>query len=696
MKSTIIKNNFSAGELSPVLTTRTDIQQYANGAKELTNLIPLVEGGVRKRPGTYFKQIMADALRLIPFVVKSESSYLLIFKPLQLLVYDPRDYTVVFTLTTPYTAEQIPDLQFVQYRYDMFFTHSNVPIQRFRTSKDFSNWEFAEFSFSQPPMDSDNSRYPLRNATPSGTDVGAIITFNLDGVASWVDTKNYVVNDIVGHNNKYWQATQNSLNEEPTSTSVYWELLGDANSSTDVIFTSTDIGNYIEVNSGIIRITKINSSNSITGEILKKLESDTKATARSWGVTPPAFTSEKGYPRCCTFFKQRLVLANTLTAPNKIWFSAIGGNGNFLETTDDSDAFSVVSASGLSNSILFLEATRGVVCLTSGGEYMVGSDGALTPTTVEINEHTSYGAYPLTKPCRVGNELLFIQRGGRRMRALSYRYEVDGLVSPEISSLASHIGEKHDGIEEITYQQEPESIVWCKLGDSKVASITFNRDQEVIAWAQHDFGGNTLSICALPTKLGSDQCFMLIDRDGSVCLEEVSFDATMDSQRELTILNSAVDITGSDYLQDLNLMKQEGDNIFYAVSFTKENNSQLKLNNNDLSGSIQFGQVFNCKMQLFPPELSQSPASTMICKAKINRLAFFFYETLAPVFNDRQLELLKFSKNPLEKKQLFTGRHLYEGGDFGDLYDVPLVITHNKPLPFRMQAVAMEISINER
>lgn len=33
MKQYVIKNNFSAGELAPTLYTRTDIQQYANGAK---------------------------------------------------------------------------------------------------------------------------------------------------------------------------------------------------------------------------------------------------------------------------------------------------------------------------------------------------------------------------------------------------------------------------------------------------------------------------------------------------------------------------------------------------------------------------------------------------------------------------------------------------------------------------------------
>ena len=106
MKQYIMKNNFSAGELAPTLYTRTDIQQYANGAKKLTNVIPLVEGGVRKRPGTFFTDTMANAVRLIPFVVSSDKSYMLILKPYVMDIYDPRSKNVVATVSTPYTANQ--------------------------------------------------------------------------------------------------------------------------------------------------------------------------------------------------------------------------------------------------------------------------------------------------------------------------------------------------------------------------------------------------------------------------------------------------------------------------------------------------------------------------------------------------------------------------------------------------------------
>jgi hypothetical protein len=443
---------------------------------------------------------------------------------------------------------------------------------------------------------------------------------------------------------------------------------------------------------GIIKITQFINADHVKGEILKKLDADITAIERSWAILPPAFNATNGYPRCCTFFKQRLVLSNTKKAPNKVWFSAVGGNGNFLETTEDGDAFSIVSASGLSNSILFLEAQRGVVCLTSGGEYMIDSDGALTPTTVNINEHSAYGAYPVTRPERVGNELLFVQRGGERVRALTYRYEVDGLVSPEVSSLSSHIGEEHGGVNEISYMQEPESLVWLVLGDGKVATITFNRDQEVLAWAQHDFSGEVISMCSIPTQLGSDRTFMLVKRSGTTCLEEVSFSAYVDSERTLVV--------GSGQVVKPNLLNEvvayhQGGDFIYQANF--EEDGEYLVVGDELNGEgIKVGQPIYCKVELFPPELNQAPLSSMLNKAKVDRTAFFFNNTIAPELNGEMIEIFTYDDNPLAPRKPHTGYHLEEGGSWEDLHRIPLVITHNKPLPFHLQSITMQLSINEK
>ena len=94
MKQWVLKNNLSSGELSPLLYTRTDIQQYANGSKKLLNAIPLVEGGAKKRPGTRFRGLFAGALRLIPFIPSSENTYMLILGVSTMKVFNPRTQSV--------------------------------------------------------------------------------------------------------------------------------------------------------------------------------------------------------------------------------------------------------------------------------------------------------------------------------------------------------------------------------------------------------------------------------------------------------------------------------------------------------------------------------------------------------------------------------------------------------------------------
>lgn len=689
MKTVLIKNNFSAGELSPTLYTRTDIQQYSNGAKRLKNVIPLVEGGVRKRPGTILKYVISSAVRLIPFIVNSDNSFLLALKPGQLTVFNPQTMAVVAQIAIPYTAEQIPDIQYVQYRFELFITHGEVPVQRLRCDEDFSNWNLSAFVFTHPPIDSDNARYPFRKGTPSGKDLGAFITFTLDAVSAWSNSTTYLLGDVVIYSSQYYQAARDNSDKQPNTSTDDWVVVPNADGAG---FAAGDVGRYLDVNGGLIKITKFNNVNSVSGEVVKKLDAVIKAIERSWVILPQAFNATDGYPRCCTYHKQRLVLANTKKAPNKIWFSAVGANGNYLETTEDGDAFSVVSASGLSNSILFLEAQRGVICLTSGGEFMVDSEGALSPTTVNMNEHSAYGAYSKARPERVGNELLFVQRGGERMRALTYRYEVDGLVSPEISALSSHIGEEHLGINEISYQQEPESIVWCVLGDGKVASITFNRDQEVLAWAQHDFGGTVISMCSIPTKLGSDRTFALIQRGDLRIIEELSFDALVDCQQEISVTIEGQERTIA-YMNNVSAYQWQDGSCFEVGE--KVNGNTIKFNG--LSGqTVKCGGTIECIVELFPPELNQNPLSSMMHKAKVDRIAFFFNKTLGAEINGQLIETFTFEDNLLGPKPPYTGFHLEEGGHWADLHKVPLIITHNKPLPFHMQAVTMQLSINEK
>jgi len=79
-----ILTNFTAGEISPRVYGRVDLAKYANGARELTNVTVLPQGGARKRGGTLnVSNVRAnnpDAI-LVPFVFSTEQAYMLEFGP---------------------------------------------------------------------------------------------------------------------------------------------------------------------------------------------------------------------------------------------------------------------------------------------------------------------------------------------------------------------------------------------------------------------------------------------------------------------------------------------------------------------------------------------------------------------------------------------------------------------------------------
>ena len=75
-----IQTNFTAGELSPRLEGRVDLQKYQNGCRTLENMIVLPHGGITRRPGFRFVAQTRDAAgpaRLLPFEFSAEQAYVL-------------------------------------------------------------------------------------------------------------------------------------------------------------------------------------------------------------------------------------------------------------------------------------------------------------------------------------------------------------------------------------------------------------------------------------------------------------------------------------------------------------------------------------------------------------------------------------------------------------------------------------------
>ena len=78
--STIV-TNFRAGELSPRLEGRVDLEKYNEGVQTLQNMVSLPQGGITRRSGTYYAGASKDGgkVRLMSFEYSDEQAYVLEF-----------------------------------------------------------------------------------------------------------------------------------------------------------------------------------------------------------------------------------------------------------------------------------------------------------------------------------------------------------------------------------------------------------------------------------------------------------------------------------------------------------------------------------------------------------------------------------------------------------------------------------------
>ena len=168
------------------------------------------------------------------------------------------------------------------------------------------------------------------------------------------------------------------------------------------------------------------------------------------------------------------------------------------------------------NAIRFLSPTRTLIIGTAGGEFAVyggGDNDAITPTNIIIKQSNYGGANVDAVP--VANATLFLQRAKRKIRELAYNFDVDGYVAPDLTILAEHITE--GGITQMAYQEEPLSIIYAVREDGELVALTYQRDQQVVAWHRHIFGGafgtgNAVceSVAVIPTDLDEYEVYVII------------------------------------------------------------------------------------------------------------------------------------------------------------------------------------------
>ena len=524
--------NFTGGELSPRLDGRNDLQKYPTGCKTLENMIVYPHGSAARRSGSQFVAEVKDSskeTRLIPFEFSTTQTYMLEFGNQYIRFYKDDGQILsggsAYEIASPYLEAELFDIKYAQSADVMYLCHPNHPVKKLaRTGH--TSWTLTSVAFTNGPFMDHNIE--TTTMTASHTNAGQTGTLTLSSTTG--------VNS-----NQGW--------------------------------LSTDVGRLVHMLDGHVKITGYTSSTVVNMEVLTDISNGSATTDFALG----SFSDTTGYPSCVTFFEQRLVFAATLSQPQTLFFSKSGDYENmddgYHETVADDDSIIYTIASNQVNAIRFMTATRTLIIGTAGGEFAVsggGTDIAITPTNILIKKQSNNGAANVDA-LAVGNATLFLQRARRKLRELAYNFDVDGYVAPDLTILAEHISE--GGFKQLSYQQEPNQIIWCARNDGQLVGLTYQREQQVVAWHRHIFGGvfgsgNAVcdSVATIPTDDSEYQTWVIIKRtiNGATkryveYIHQYDFDETDDTS--FNFLDSQLSYSGSAVTNISGLAHLEGQTV---------------------------------------------------------------------------------------------------------------------------------------
>lgn len=231
-----------------------------------------------------------------------------------------------------------------------------------------------------------------------------------------------------------------------------------------------------------------------------------------------AWSNTTEWPRANAFFKDRLFWAGKLN----LWGSVPGlytshAPDEFGQQTTDSAMNEVVSGADASN-ICWLSPAIILLIGTEGGEF--GLDAAnystapLGPANVEILRQSSWRCRHIA-PLLIGTSVLYVQRAGRKVFAMDYNFYLNRYDSTDQSKFAYHI--TIGGLTTLAYMQEPWSLLLGARADGTWLTYTFNREDQVTAWARHNMGngGVVESIAVIPAPDASrDEAWFIVNRNG--------------------------------------------------------------------------------------------------------------------------------------------------------------------------------------
>lgn len=557
---------FSRGEISPKLYGRVDTAAYQAGLRRARNSLVLVGGGIMNRPGlTYIGPVKYHDrfTRLIPFEFRSDDTHILEFGHQYMRILREDFYVVegpfnitditdanparvtapghdfsngdevqlfavngmdevnakrflvanvsgdefdladqvdgslidgtnfepyisggqvarIYEIETPYTEGDLATLKYVQSADVMTLTHPSYQVRELRRF-DIDDWTLTPATFvPQAP-------------SPSGVNVTAnnagdeTYTYAVTAVDELSQEESLPTTAVVNN------AAAPDATQDPLDNTVSWSA-----------------------QSGVLRFVIYREKNGIFGFIGEAEGTSFLDDNIEPDITegPPRernpFSGTGNFPSASTFYQQRRIFGGSNNEPDTWHASKTGTFDNFTRAfpVRADDAIEATLAAREVNHIRHFVPFKDLLVFTSGSEWSISSGGEITfaPDTIQQAPQTNWGSSH-RQPIVIGNAVIFVQENNTTVRSLGYSFENDGYSSNDLSLLSEHLFNDFPIID-WSLSTSPDQFVSITRQDGDACILTFNTEQNVIAWTHWDTQGFFLTTAATRVCPGTAQDFV--------------------------------------------------------------------------------------------------------------------------------------------------------------------------------------------
>lgn len=751
---------FTTGEVSPDVSSRFDLEQYKSALLEAENVVIRPYGAVAKRQGSqYVGQVKYSdkPTRLFEFTTNTNNSFMLEFGDKYIRVWNYGIYTGI-EVTTPFTSDILFDLNCNQSGDVMFICSGKYPIQTLSRYSD-TDWRMSTYKLTEQPYDEINTDNGHTLTVNGDTITSTKDLFTQDMVGSVIQIAYYVeavhtksAGEVVEKKVKrYMQAqtiekTYNNINYNvgafSTDTELSWKFTthgtwegtvklqisnNDGQTWKDYrTYTSkndynvTDTGKieagarlkYVsDIKSGsvncdlsimpftqygIVEIKSVTDAKNAKVNVLNGIKEGEPSYQWKLG----SWNRGRGYPKLCTFYQDRFVVAATDSKPNFIWFSRTGDYPNFgvekVEgTITDDSAITLPVINRKMCEIRHLVPANDLIILTSGNEWIVRGDKTITPTNCNLKTQTQRGALSC-EPQFIGNRCVFVQERGGTVRDMGYSYESDNYTGQDLTLFVKTLVKGHVAVTS-AYAQDPDSIIYYVRDDGQLNCLTYIPEQKVYGWSHFVTNGKYRYVESV-AEGEQDTIYFVVDRvinnKNVKCIERSIPLYTEDNSD--VFLDCYVKVANSiktDYINAPHLVGQMVDIVVDGQQMPSREvppTGVIKLDGK--ANVITVGLPYTTKIKIPSVEQQINDGTLQGRVATVSRVVLRMYKSFGGKVGrtfDRMDDIT------LPPNELFTGDKPVILPKMGINYstDTSICIKHSDPFPFNLLSITRIVEI---